>query len=91
MRLLNATDQMILVSEMWRFLIFSKFLKEIQKISNYWIDEDTTLLSAYTQASQILPLNMNAQILLVSEITRFFQFFFFGKLRFKKIHKILDS
>ena len=53
---------------MWRFFIFFfffKFLKEliykeIHKIWNYQIDEDTTLLSAYTQASQILPLSMNA-------------------------------
>ena len=71
MRMINATAQMLLVSEMWRFLIFSKFFKEpiykeIQKVWNYQLDEDTTLLSAYTQASQILPLNMNAQILLVS-------------------------
>ena len=65
--------------------------KEIQKIWNYYFDEDTTLLSAYTQASQILPLSMNAQTLLLSEIRRFFLNFFFGKLRFKKIHKILDS
>ena len=87
-RLLNATALMLLVSEIWRFLTFSKFLeeliyKEIQKIWKYWLDEDATLLSAYNQASQILPLNMNAQILLVSEIRRFFFFiFFFGKLRF---------
>ena len=43
-------------------------------------DEDTTFLSVYTQASQSLPLNINAQILLVSKIRRFFQFFL-GKLR----------
>ena len=35
-----------------------------------------TLLSAYTQASQILPFIMNAQILLVSEIDVFSIFFF---------------
>ena len=57
--------------------------KEIQKIWNYQLDEDTILLLAYTLASQILPLDMNAQIFLVSEIRRFFQFFS-GKLRFKK-------
>ena len=73
---------MRLVSEMWRFLIFSKFLKqliykEIQKIWNYQLDEDTALLLAYTLASQVLTLNMNAQILLLSEIRCCcFQFFF---------------
>ena len=52
---------MLLVSEMWRFLnFFSKFLqeifyKEIRKIWKYQLGEDTTLLSAYTQAPQILP------------------------------------
>ena len=64
---------MLLVSEMWRFFdVFSKFLQEISKIWNYQLDEDKTLLSAYTQAWQILPLNMNAQIHLVSELRRFF-------------------
>ena len=74
------------------FLIFSKFLKEliykeIQKIWNYQLDEDTTLLSAYTLASQILPLNMNAQIFLVSEIRLFFSIFFSGNLGLKKSTK----
>ena len=49
-----------------------------------------TLLSAYTQASQILTFNMNAQILLVSGIRRFFQFFFnffSGNLGVKKFTK----
>ena len=58
------------------FQNFSKNLstKKFKKFETT-IDEDLTLLSAYTQASQILPLNMNAQILLISEIRRFFLFF----------------
>ena len=76
----HATAQMLSASEMWRFLVFSKFLKEfiykeIQKIWNYQLDEDTTLLLAYTLAPQLLPLNMNAQVPLVSEIRSFCQFF----------------
>ena len=45
-----------------------------------------TLLSAYTQASQILPFDMNAQILLVSGIRCFFNFFS-GNLGVKKFTK----
>ena len=44
-----------------------------------------------TQAFQILPLNMNAQILLVSEIRRFFSSFFSGNLDLKKFTKFWDS
>ena len=95
----NATAKMLLVSEMWRFFVFfSKFLqeiiyKEISKIWNYQLDEDTTLLSAYTQASQILPLNMNARILLVFEIRCFFMIYsiFVGNLKLKKVHEIWNS
>ena len=70
-----ATAQLPLVSEMWRFLIFSKVLKELiyKKILIIWkyhLDEDTTLLSVYTLASQNLPLNMTAQIVVVFEIWR---------------------
>ena len=67
MRLLNATAQMLLDSEMF-FQNFSKNLstKKFKKFETTNSKIQPTP-SAYTLASQILPPNMNAQILLVFE------------------------
>ena len=63
---------------MTSFMTFSKFSKNL----NIKIDKVEILISVVRvsmrvlQALQVVPPNMNAQVLLVSEITRFLVFFF---------------